>query len=674
MPKQTPSLTLPMPKMKKIICLLLILFTGIVNAQVITDFVGSSFKNKLLDASADGNHYAKNSSGNWMTIDVNDDNEISQDEALLVYELYISNMSIQNIVGIQYFMNLREFDCSNNSIYNVDFSALVNLKKVNVKQNELSTVDVSNSPVLEELKLDNNNLISIYAKNGANEVITFTGGQNDGLVYICADEGQVVDLEDLNTSSPPNYVVNSYCTLTPGGAYKTIKGKLIFDATNNGIEDTDVPQPNAKIKCTMDTKVFQTTTNSNGEYAFYVPASTTGNFTLTPVLDTTNSSTLFTALTPVVDVLNASTQYVNDFPLTSLLASPDIEIMVQPIELAMPGDQAVYKVVYKNKGTKTTSGIVSFKIDDSKCTLATIPAGFVLDSGFYNGNFTDLKPFETRSFNVLLNINPSTGANPVAIGDIMNFTMKVTQSGLPIDIYPSDNLFVYKQTIVPSYNSNRIECLEGSSVASSEVGKYLHYAINFENTGNATANNVVIKSVFDATKFDVNSLQILDESHPLDLQIENEKALYHMRNISLGGPGGQGTVLLKIKTNNTIPTGTTVSVDTKIFFDYTYNTNTSPLVITTNTANTTFQTLSVSVNSVDSSISVYPNPTSSIINIESDDDIRTVELYDIYGRLLQTNLTASEKTILDISQRTEGTYFLKITSDKGQKVEKIVKK
>ena len=180
--------------------------------------------------------------------------------------------------------------------------------------------------------------------------------------------------------------------------------------------------------------------------------------------------------------------------------------------------------------------------------------------------------------------------------------------------------------------------------------------------------------MFDATKFDVNSLQILDESHPLDLQIENEKALYHMRNISLGGPGGQGTVLLKIKTNNTIPTGTTVSVDTKIFFDYTYNTNTSPLVITTNTANTTFQTLSVSVNSVDSSISVYPNPTSSIINIESDDDIRTVELYDIYGRLLQTNLTASEKTILDISQRTEGTYFLKITSDKGQKVEKIVKK
>jgi hypothetical protein len=40
---------------------------------------------------------------------------------------------------------------------------------------------------------------------------------------------------------------------------------------------------------------------------------------------------------------------------------------------------------------------------------------------------------------------------------------------------------------------------------------------------------------------------------------------------------------------------------------------------------------------------------------------------------LQTSLENNTNAVIDISQKSNGIYFLKITSDKGTKVEKIVK-
>ena len=53
--------------------------------------------------------------------------------------------------------------------------------------------------------------------------------------------------------------------------------------------------------------------------------------------------------------------------------------------------------------------------------------------------------------------------------------------------------------------------------------------------------------------------------------------------------------------------------------------------------------------------------------------ITTIQLYDINGRLLQTDLTNELNTSIDVSQRQSGIYFLKIFSEKGVKVEKLVK-
>lgn len=69
----------------------------------------------------------------------------------------------------------------------------------------------------------------------------------------------------------------------------------------------------------------------------------------------------------------------------------------------------------------------------------------------------------------------------------------------------------------------------------------------------------------------------------------------------------------------------------------------------------------------------FPNPTKNTITVQANTIIKSIELYDVQGRLLQTSTENNTSAVLDISQKSSGIYFLKITSDNGSKIEKIIK-
>ena len=77
---------------------------------------------------------------------------------------------------------------------------------------------------------------------------------------------------------------------------------------------------------------------------------------------------------------------------------------------------------------------------------------------------------------------------------------------------------------------------------------------------------------------------------------------------------------------------------------------------------------------MDDSIAVFPNPTSNFVSIKSKNTIKSIQLFDAQGRLLQTNFSSQKETKLDISEKANGVYFLKIKSEVGVNIEKIVKK
>ncbi len=216
-------------------------------------------------------------------------------------------------------------------------------------------------------------------------------------------------------------------------------------------------------------------------------------------------------------------------------------------------------------------------------------------------NYSNLLPFESRTITVTLNVNSPTETPAVNIGDTLNFV--VSTFPLEADENPQDNTFQYVQTVVGSYDPNDITCLEGDVVAPSEIGNYLHYAINFENTGTFPAENVVVKTEVDAAKFDIGSLQLMNTNFPVDARISGNKVEFIFKNIQLP-IGGHGHILLKIKTNETLVVGDAVANRADIFFDYNFP-------IDTGLANTVFQNLSNSVFEVDGSVLVAPNPASN---------------------------------------------------------------
>jgi Secretion system C-terminal sorting domain len=358
-----------------------------------------------------------------------------------------------------------------------------------------------------------------------------------------------------------------------------------------------------------------------------------------------------------------------DFCISANGLKKDLEIVIEPIEFAKPGFDATYKIVYKNKGNTAVNGSLSFNYNDAllNFTSATVTPNSQ-NSGIINWNFTNLLPFESRSIYATLSVNATSATPPVNVGTILNFNVNV--SPIANDENQFDNSFSYDQTVVASFLPNAITCMEGASVSTSEIGKYLHYGIVFENTGNYLAETIVIKDVIDTAKYDINSIQLLDTSHPVYTKISGNIIEFIFQNINLeatnGNPpvGGHGNVLFKIKSKSDLVAGDTVNKSASIFFDYSY-----PLSITP--VSTTFINLSNSIFEFDKTITVYPNPTSSEININADFTIKSIELYDIQGRILETIL-GNTKT-LDITSKQNGIYFLKITTEKGSKIEKIIK-
>jgi hypothetical protein len=388
--------------------------------------------------------------------------------------------------------------------------------------------------------------------------------------------------------------------------FNLIQGNVFLDFNSNNILDSNDHFVNNKKLMEIQTGRIAYT-NSNGQYAIAVLD--TGLYQTFPpnlVYFTAIPSSAFSYFVNVLEI-----DSLNDFAMQPSGPIDDLCLSITPLGLFRRGRDASYQLSYDNAGTTTQSPKIVFRIfpNTNFVSSSLTPSAVYPDSVVWN--LPPLSPLQSGHFFVTIHLTPS-----LPIGSILNSYAQI----FPVvnDVNPSCNNATWEVTVRGSYDPNDI--LVDQDTLYSFVfpnPPFLDYIIRFQNVGNDTAFAVKILNPIDTMKLDLNSLEFVAASHPMEMRF-----IYHERNMeflfnnillpdsNVNEPASHGFVRYKIKPKSNLQIGDSIQNFAAIYFDFN-----EPVI--TNTAKThilLFTGLAEQINT--SELFVYPNPSSQEINIQ----------------------------------------------------------
>jgi len=447
-----------------------------------------------------------------------------------------------------------------------------------------------------------------------------------------------------------------------------------LDSNNNGTKDSgevNFPLGDFHYEKNNDGTVHNITAPT-GKFAIYennVSSSYDVNFTVNPLYATLYNvnPSAYANLSVTNGVLS---QYY--FPVTSLQNYNDLGVVVVPVNNPRPGFNYINKVVYGNIGNQVVAnGTVTFSKDAAVSISSVSQVGVVNNANGFSYDFTNLQPFEYRTIDVVMLVptipTVTTGQFLVSSATIVPLTG---------DVSPENNSNSTSQMIINAYDPNDKTEAHGPEILYSSFtsNDYLYYTIRFENTGNASAVNVRINDVLNAM-LDENTIKIESASHAYVLDRVGSNLTWKFDNIMLpvsvaNTTTGKGYITFKVKPKPGYAVGDIIPNNASIYFDF------NPAIVT-NTFTTEFVALLASESFNADEFAVYPNPTSSVLNIQSklNTTISEVNVYDLLGKQLLNKKMAVSTTEIDMTNYSPGLYLLEVVSENNQKsVHKIIKK
>ncbi|CAC9976032.1 T9SS type A sorting domain-containing protein [Flavobacterium panici] len=584
-----------------------------------------------------------------------------------IFNLYCEFNELTSI-DVSTLKNLDRFYCTNNKISSLDFSNNIKMRYLQCENNNLSTLELSHISILETLKCDYNlPLSTIFVKKGSVLGGAFTFSFCPNLEYICVDEEGVLRAENLvKEYGYKNCNVSSYCSFVPGGKFYTIKGNNKVNIDNTECNASNSLIPNLKYNITNGNAAWGVISDGSGNYQIPVQA---GTYTITPILANPDYFTI----TP--ESIKLKFPANDDFIIQNFcvgLKNPkaDLEVSIIPLGAARPGFDAKYKITYKNKGNFKQDGVVDLVFNDAILDLVeSTPLVNEQTANKLSWSFTNLKPFEARDINIILNLNSPTEIPAVNNNDILIYTVNIASN--QVDVTPLDNSFALRQTVVGSFDPNDKTCLEGDVIKPELIGEYVHYLIRFENTGTYPAENIVVKDLIDLSKFDISTLVPTGASHSCVTKISNGNKvefIFEKINLPFDDAHNDGYIAFKIKTLPTLKVGDSFTNEANIYFDYNFP-------ILTNKAISTFKTLGTQDFEFSNYFNIYPNPVKDVLNISVNNtiEIKTLNIYDILGQLIITVPNAEKTSNIDVSRLQAGNYILQVKTNKGISSSKFIK-
>jgi hypothetical protein len=198
---------------------------------------------------------------------------------------------------------------------------------------------------------------------------------------------------------------------------------------------------------------------------------------------------------------------------------------------------------------------------------------------------------------------------------------------------------------------------------------FLEYLIRFQNVGNDTAFTVRIFNPIDTNKLEINSLEFVASSHPVDMQyVFHERYMkFTFNNILLvdsttNEPMSHGFVRYKIKPKSNLVVNDSILNSATIHFDF-------EAPVLTNTALTTIES-PTSLPAMEipgkGTMQLWPNPAKETLNVgislNTSSEI-TIDVLNIFGQSVATNKVKGERGEnrfdIPLAEFPAGVYLIK---------------
>jgi uncharacterized repeat protein (TIGR01451 family) len=450
-----------------------------------------------------------------------------------------------------------------------------------------------------------------------------------------------------------------------GFTYKDNNSNCLKDAGDLGIKNVPV-----QLYDNAGSFLSQTYAALNGVYQF----SQNSNI-YTVSVDTLGlpfaSSCLYPDLDSTVTVAILDTNI--NFALT---CKPGFDAGVQSIVtngIVFPGQNHVLNVNagdmshwYNFNCALGVSGSVSFSVNGPVSYVG--PAAGALTPNV-TGNIYTYTIFDFGTINNLTDFNLLFQVDTTAQADDA-ICVSATVTPINGDNNQNNNIYNHCYNVVNSYDPNIKEVYP--TEVQTGFNDWLTYTIHFQNTGNAPAFNIRLEDNLD-TKLDPETFQVINYSHFNLIDVTSNHLTVRFPNIQLADStsnpeGSKGFVQYRIKPKANWVTDT-IKNSAEIYFDYN-----APIV--TNTAKSYFMTVMgiKDINNLTEAVGISPNPTNGTVSITSRYDFEKIELLSITGQILSSETVNSKSHQLNLTNFSEGIYFVRLIYPNGlSNVKKVVK-
>lgn len=378
-------------------------------------------------------------------------------------------------------------------------------------------------------------------------------------------------------SFPPSYFDNILASgFLINGAAGTIEGDVFFDYNQNGLRDgNDYALRNQRVQ--LNPVNFTTYTNSSGHYSAYLDS---GNYTASLIL---GSYTLTTA-NPSYNVTLPPSSTGNDFGVynASVGLSQSFYAWHHPMRCNALG----YTYIYQgNYSPIPVNGSITMIHSNNMPFNASIPPPDVISGDTLVWYYNNLLPGQALHIgNPYITFNNPPAGQTIwwAIYDSV-FDNSNTLLGVLRDTFS----FAVSCAVDP--NDKLVSPQGATAQHYVPMNSPLTFTINFQNTGNDTAFNVVILDTLDFD-LDLSTFEVLGSSDPVNIQMDANGAIqFRFDNIllpdsNIDEPGSHGMVIYKINPKAGLTDPTQITNTAHIVFDFNG-------AIVTNTSLTTLSNL-----------------------------------------------------------------------------------